>query len=194
MSKIVSASKSYGRTVWMAKSVGWLCLPCCCAGTSCLITASALDERVSVLRGIIHMYTTPVLEQIAPRIALQHDLFLQACTNVNERTANKSLIEAKVSLLDVICKGKPEIGAVLKPRELLFCVDIHPRHSTYKEDVLAEFEALGGSVATVVFGLPELVAFSRDATCDEVQDYLTVILEPSQLSRMVMSYREQAGF
>ena len=174
-----------------------MCVPCCCAGTSCIVTASALDERVSVLRGIIHKYTAHVLEQIASCIAQQHEVFMQACTNVNERTADKGLIEANVTLLDVICKGKPEIGAILKPHGLtLLCsaLDMHPIRSTYKVDVLAEFEVLGGNVAVAVFGLPELLAFSWDATSDKVQDYLTLLLEPSQLSRMVMSYRAEAGF
>lgn len=197
-SKIVTTYRTIKNYVNLGICCGWTWIPCFCAGLVCLITAKDVECTVTnKLRDIIEWYSADTLKVLGPRVRAQHDLFITACTNVNEKATK---IFPNVNLIDAICAYDTTFGAVFNERKYSFDLSFLSNNNDkddknkYLLDVYKEYIRLNGDSAPVIYGLPEYLAILYDPTCDIMLRYYDDITKPSQLSWMIMRYKTKAGF
>jgi hypothetical protein len=194
-SKVVSALHKADRWMLFGKCMGWTCMPMCCVGLACLAPVEAMSDDVDDMRAVVALYTEDTLHRLASLVQLEHEKFVRACICVNARTADKGSINSELTLLDAICTGMPEVGAVMQEEDRLFLFDVDKTaRMAYKTAVFLEYVSSGGVPAVAVYGLPELVALRCDPMSVIAFGYYRKLVTTSQLRAVVMSFKAAAGF
>jgi hypothetical protein len=193
-SKVVKEMRKADRWMSFGKCLGWTCMPMCCVGLACLAPVEAMSDDMVDMRAVVAMYTEDALHRLACLVQSEHAKFVRACLRVNARTADKGAIISELTLLEAICAGMPEVGAVMD-EDRLFLFDVDKKALVaYKKAVFAEYVSSGGLPAIAVYGLPELVALRCDPTSLIAFRYYRKLATTTQLHAVVMSFKAAAGF
>lgn len=181
-SRIELASKKGRKDSFVLKFLGYLCIPCCCAGCICLGLATEVSAAAQLYVQLIEFYGGIVLaRQMAARVRQQANIFRDAVIHVNNSTTSSLSIDPNLTLLDLVRYYNPRFNETCRRSSCLAILDTiqdmqKNRNKAYYSSVWNTFIEMGGNPNTVIYGFIELILETSDPTSTNATNYAKQIL------------------
>lgn len=174
----IAASKNKSNAIWL-KISGWLCIPCCCAGATCLAMYPYINEFAILYKRLIEFYGGVIPTRVvAQKIFVQKELFTQAVIAVNN-FCEPFIIDPKMNLLDLVKEFHPKFKVLLNDEILNTFLQITRNgqsHKDYKKLVWTKYIELGGNSNIFIYGFIEYIIGEIDPTSDRAKKYIIMLL------------------
>ena len=188
-STLVSSCNQIKTSITCGKVWGWLCMPICCAGFICLIPSYAFESMLTELKKIVALYTPEVLNGLAKDISREEDIFLKACTKVNE---TETMIFPNIRLIDVICAADQKASTMLMQYANTYEFTNKQQQHEYSLKVFDQYIINDGNSNVIIFGFPEYMARLYDVSSPKMTTLLKNLANKTQLHVYVFSHEDKA--
>lgn len=199
-SRIVEFYDANRKQIAQSRILGWIYTPLCCAGMICRSEATIQKNNTKYIDKIVSMYSRDELQNLAPKVADEHQLFLKAATEVNiiALKENKRIFP-HITLIDVLGSQIPIITSISK--EFEFWSANTDEKKEYLQKIYKTYIELGGNISVAIYGLPELIAINIDLTKDgyirmfdgiDTEKQFKMIACETQLHDLILSCKDNA--
>lgn len=193
MSTILKAYANIKYSSWWLWSIGCICIPCCCAGTACLLLAEEISKFKILFPKVIEIYGGKKnCKILGERIRTELNIFCKALTIINS-SCSPIIIKTNTTLLEVICHVFPNTGNIItdvSKTGIAFLDQKTEKHNEYFNKLWETYTALGGNYQIVVYGIIEYLCQTNEPTSDYVEQYLQEFTSYSALRAECLSYKK----
>lgn len=187
------ARSSCGSDSFWLKVAGYLCMPVCCIGCSCLFADKSMTEWKDKYDAIIALYGgKQKVKELSAKIANELRLFGTARTVANTKVS-PHIIVRDVNMLDIIFCANPLVRQIMGAitLEALVIFDRKERNE-YFTVVWNEYVNLGGNYHVIVYGIMEYLAMICDPTSRVMEYSVNEVLRDTAFRVECLSHRAAA--
>lgn len=199
-STVLEAFASTGSNSRWFKVLGWTCMPCFCAGATCLAVAEPLSNFNEMYQRVIALYGGPVaVKALAARVRNELAIFRSAVTTVNNSLpdADSNIIIGDLKMHTMIYEKNTRIKQVMDTVDTVLSLlarfrDSDNRRQKYISLVWDEYLRLGGNYHVIVYGIIEYMCHNYDPTSPAMKSHLEALLKDTAMRVEVLSHKAQA--
>ena len=187
--KFASSIKSQNILV---KVLGWICVPFCCIGCTCIGMSMQMNEFEIAYSRLLEFYGGVALaRQMAQKIRDQAQKFRDAVNYVNQ-VCDASIINSSLNMFELVKEFNPRFAAVCTISsssmlfQNLFALE-KVKYAPYHKQVWDKFVEYGGDSSTVIYGFIEYLIETVDPSSTNAMEYVREILADSSLRNEVVT-------